>query len=91
MRSLPDISDPELLSKLYRPNVPHTKLPEREDEFGVYRISIDGVTVRYVEESYSVQVTVEGKLPSQTIEALKTDLLEKLRRLVKAPWVLDTI
>jgi hypothetical protein len=68
----------DLVETLYAPNVPHAKLPEIEDEFRVTRVSIDGVTVRYVEDGYDVRLTVEGKLPPDTVELVRSDLLKKL-------------
>jgi hypothetical protein len=44
----------------------------------VHRIKIAGVVVRYVEDTYSIQITVEGDLPQQTIDALTQDLREKM-------------
>jgi hypothetical protein len=68
----------DLLGALYAPDIPHSKLPEIEDEFRVHRVKIDGVTVRYVEEDRVVWLTVEGDLPRETVEQLRTDLLTKL-------------
>ena len=38
-----------LFARLYRPNVAHEKMVEIEGEYGVYRIRVEGVVVRYVE------------------------------------------
>ena len=53
----------DLVASLYSPPVPHETLPQNEDEHRVHRISVDGIVVKYVEESRSVQATVEGELP----------------------------
>jgi hypothetical protein len=70
--------DLDCVAKLYLPPVHHEPLPKVEDEYGVFRIKVDGVIVRYVEESWSIQMTVEGSLPQETIDLLTTDLVEKL-------------
>ncbi|MDD5271671.1 MAG: hypothetical protein PHU14_03015 [Methylovulum sp.] len=64
--------------ELYTPDVPHQLLPEIEDEYNVYRLVINGVTVRYVEHRDSIQVSVEGVLPEDLIERLKEDTVKKL-------------
>jgi hypothetical protein len=69
------------LTTLYRPNVPHELVPQEDDEFSVFRIKVDGIVVRYVEEMYSIQMTVEGDLQQRTFDALAADLLEKLTTL----------
>jgi hypothetical protein len=68
-----------VLKNLYSPNIPHQNIPKNEDdeEYNVYQICIEGVIVRYVEGSVSVQVTVEGELSEEIVEILKSDLLEK--------------
>ncbi|PPD39831.1 MAG: hypothetical protein CTY16_18295 [Methylobacter sp.] len=73
-----DINHIEMAKVLYTPDIPHTKLPEVEDEYNVHRLEIDGVIVRYVEDSRHIQVTVEGSLPENIIEQLKSDMLKKL-------------
>ena len=47
-------------------------------ELDVYRICIDGVVVRYCEESYHIMLTIEGTLPANTVNILVQDLLQKL-------------
>jgi hypothetical protein len=66
-------------------------MPENDDEYGVYRIRIDTVTVRYVEDSFAIQVTAEGLLPSEVIGRLQNDLVAKLEALEQAPVVCRTI
>ena len=72
----------DLLEVLYAPAVNHAKLPN--DEFRVHRVSVDGVTVRYVEGDYDVGLTVEGELPREIVELLCADLLEKLEAIENA-------
>lgn len=86
----PNKPDPILLARLYRPEVDHA--PEQlEDEdsgqYGVYRIVVDGVIVRYVEDFHSIAVTVEGRLPESTLDRLISDLVSKLTRLEGAEFV----
>lgn len=81
----------DLIENLYSPDIPHTKLPENEDEFRVYRISINDVTIRYVEESHYIQVTVEGHLPDEIISALKADLLNKFSLLENTECYIEDI
>ncbi len=69
------------IKKLYSPPVTHSELAQNEDEYGTYRILIDGTVVRYVEDAYGIQVTIEGSLSEITIELLEKDLLEKLESL----------
>ena len=68
----------DLVEKLYRPAVPHEVVLQGKDEFRVQRLSVDGVTVRYDEGRHDVTITVEGTLPIDIVEHLRTDLLKKL-------------
>jgi hypothetical protein len=77
--------DLDLFTKLYRPSVMHEELAGSEDEYNVDRIKVEGVVVRYVEEMQSVQLTVEGELPQEMLDALTHDLIEKLAVLENAP------
>lgn len=73
--------DLDLFARRYVPPVPHEKLGSLEDEPNTHRIKVEGVTVRYVEEMDSVQMTVEGELPQKTLDVLTKDLLDKLTAL----------
>jgi hypothetical protein len=79
----PDI---ELYAQLYVPPVPHQKIPEREDEFEVRRIDVNGVTVRYNEQGSSVLITIEGDLPASTADILVSDLADKLSALERRTY-----
>jgi len=61
-------------------------MPEVEEEHNVFRIRIDGIVVRYVEDSHSVQMTLEGVLPQVSVQTLVADLLAKLSALENAPY-----
>ena len=54
--------DLELFGTLYQPPIPHERLPDIPDEFGVRRIRVDGTIARYVEQPHAVQIVVEGEL-----------------------------
>ncbi len=81
----PDLT---VFADLYNPPVPHGKISTNEDEFRVYRIVVNGVTVRYVEDSWFIRITVEGDLPASTTETLTSDLLNKLSALEKVSYEL---
>ena len=74
----------EQIETLYVPDLADEIIAD--DEYNVFRARVGDVVVRYVEDSYVVQVTVEGPLPAGTVEELKVDLLEKLDVLEQAPW-----
>ena len=64
------------LSCLYEP--PVSFQPMNSQELRTHLICIDGVVVRYSEESYHIVVTVEGSLPTSILDILIEDLLHKL-------------
>lgn len=68
----------------YTPPVPHAAVAPVPDEHGVTRIVIDGVTVRYVEDTRTVRIVFEGELPEPTIERVVGDLWTKLAALERA-------
>ncbi|ELS05021.1 hypothetical protein Xen7305DRAFT_00047600 [Xenococcus sp. PCC 7305] len=70
--------DVNLIKDIYSFGFPCEQLPQDEDEYNVFRIKIDGVTVRFVEERYSVQATVEGELPDEKIVELQNRTLSKI-------------
>ena len=89
-RALPDL---KLLETLYKPDVA-TEIIEKNidldeeddgDEYGVYRIRVGNVIVRYVEDMYNIAVTVEGELPPNIVERLKNDVREKFAALEQVP------
>jgi hypothetical protein len=79
----------DLVADLYRPDADAVALPSSApDEHNVFRVVIDGVTVRFTEDQFPVQVCVEGILPDATIDALQRSVLDKLQRLHGAEWTL---
>lgn len=80
--------DLDVTSRLYQPAIPHEEIPrdeDKDDEYNVFRVRVDGVVVRFVSEYYQVQMTVEGDLPVETVEALATDFQSKLSCLQNVP------
>jgi hypothetical protein len=72
------IPDLKTVRGLYRPEIPHEEMPEREDEGSVFRVKIHDTVVRYVQETKSVVITVEGKLDDAVTKALVDDLRSKI-------------
>ncbi len=83
--------DLELFARLFRPPVPHEVLPKSEDEYGVHRVKIDDVVIRYVDHRYSVQLTIEGHLSEELQTRLSSDLLQKLTQLENADCSLNRL
>jgi len=77
--------DVNLIRKLYLPDVPHRVLPEIEGEYNIFRTSINGITIRFVEEMDVIQAIVEGALPDELIERIKKSTLEKISALENTP------
>jgi hypothetical protein len=73
--------DLDLFSKLYVPDISHEVVPQLENEYRVFRIKMNGVVVRYVQDSHAIQMTVEGLLPQDIVNALASDLQKKLTAL----------
>lgn len=80
---LPDL---ELFKSLYAPPVKFQALPENEDAFREHCISVDGVRVRFVEGSRSIDATIEGKLPRKTIERIVAHVGSTLTALESAAY-----
>lgn len=77
-----------LFATRYAPPMAHTRLPEQgEEDWNVTRISVDGVTVRFREETSSVHVMIEGELPVEVSEAIVEDTRRKLEELERQPYV----
>jgi hypothetical protein len=86
-------ASPEVKSieALYSPEVFHDPVPAIAEEYGVYRITVEGVTVRYVEDSFTIQVTIEGDLPELTIRHLVEDVRKKLAKLENTEFSAERI
>jgi len=70
--------DLDAARKLFCPAIPHEQIPQREAEYNVTRINVEGVLVRYVTELYSIVMTVEGQLAPAIVESLASDLGDKM-------------
>jgi hypothetical protein len=71
----------------FQPPIDHDTIPSVPEEWNVHRIVVEGVTVRYVDESNGVRVVVEGSLPAATVAALVEDVRAKLERADRGPYV----
>jgi hypothetical protein len=86
---MPDLS---IIPTLYRPEIPHQEVPQKDDEeHNTFRIEIEGTIIRYVEKTANIQMIVEGELPASSIEALKEDLRKKLSLLDRADWQVENV
>jgi len=70
----------------YSPPVAHEALPDEEGVPLVVRRVVDGVVVRYVEDSFAVHVVFEGILPVDLVAAIVADACAKLVALEGAPY-----
>ena len=77
--------------RLYVPSTQHESVPNVEDEYRIFRVRIDGVTVRFVEDSHGIQMTVEGQLPAPVLDTLSREICEKLAYLENVPCELVRI
>jgi hypothetical protein len=75
-----DKPDFEALSALYRLDET-SPTPENASEHNVYRVRVDGVTVRFTEDTCSVNALVEGRLSDVRLEELQSKTLATLERL----------
>lgn len=81
----------DIVPMLYRPPVPHDTLPSNEGEQGVYRIRIDGVVVRFVENSHAIQATIEGNLPREIVDQLRRHIIWAFEALEQCPVTCEDI
>jgi hypothetical protein len=61
-----------------------------DDEYNVFRIEIDGVTVRFTEESHRVKALVEGRLSDARLNDVQAHVQYGLSELHNALWQLRT-
>lgn len=78
------VVDPGLFFSRFSPPIPHCVL--ESDEYKVYRILIDGVVVRYVEDMFEIAVTVEGDLSPEKLVVLRQHGLDTYSRLEGVPY-----
>ncbi len=63
-------------------------LDARHDEHNVWRIVVDGVVVRFTEESHRIAAMVEGRLTEPRLRALQEHVLSQLYALYGCAWEL---
>ena len=68
----------------YTPPITHETI--ESDNFRRHIIIIDGVTVRYDEDSWDISVTVEGQLPQDMINVLKDHGVKTFSELEATPY-----
>lgn len=75
----------DILPELYRPDLAHVVLPEDEHDHRMHRIRVGAILVRYAEDMFTIQVTVEGQLASDDLARLRSDLIASLEALEQSP------
>jgi hypothetical protein len=76
--------DADAAEKIFQPPVEFEPLGGPQ-EFGVHRIRVNDVTIRYEEDIHDIEVTFEGALPQKLINTIVKDLQAKLARLERSP------
>ena len=79
----------EKIRTIYVPPVPHESLQEIDDEFNVFRILVDGVVIRFVEEDLFIQVTIEGDISQDTLQIVKKHILKVMSQLENEECTLE--
>lgn len=86
------IPDLDSFTTLFKPPLHRDEVAATgENEYGTHRIRIDGIIVRYVEETDCIQLTIEGELPQSSLAVLSKDLQEKLSKMENVPCELNPI
>ena len=81
--------DLDVLRELYLVDEDTRLLENRDDDdYNVYRIEIDGVTVTFKEETYRVTALVEGRLSESRLSDVQTHVQHALAELHNALWQL---
>ena len=83
--------DLDLFATLFSPGLVHSPMPDDPEDFGVHRIHVDDIVVRYVERMESVKVVVEGQLRDEIASALVEDLGRKLSALEHSEYVVTEL
>ena len=84
-----DAPDFDALAALYRLDEA-APLPEEGPEYNMFHVAIDGVTVRFTEDRFSVQAIVEGRLSDDRLAALQRQTLAMLERLDASAWEIES-
>lgn len=80
------VPDFALHASRYTPPFEHEKLPDGDGYPRVFRVSVDGVIVRYVEDLPHVRITVEGQLAPDKLAALVESARSRLEALERARY-----
>jgi hypothetical protein len=83
-----DAPDFGALAELYRLDET-TPAPERGSGHNVFRVVVDGVSVRFTEDGWSVQAIVEGRLSEARLMALQSKTLATLQQLDASAWEIE--
>jgi hypothetical protein len=83
-----DAPDFDALDALYRLDE-STAPAEQGSEYNVYRAVIDGVSVKFTEDRWSIKALVEGRLSGARLGELQRATLATLRRLEASDWEIE--
>lgn len=89
----PSVSDRQVreIESLYCSPFDRSPAVEDEEKYGSYRLSIDGVTVRFDEELFGITVTVEGELQQSKIDAILSTLEARLASIEDTAYTTQSI
>ncbi|NHZ44192.1 hypothetical protein [Massilia aquatica] len=59
---------------------------EDKRSYNVYRVEIDGILVRFMEDRFFVSAMVEGRLADERLRSLQQNTLATLCQLEQAEW-----
>ncbi|WP_280156364.1 hypothetical protein [Piscinibacter sp. XHJ-5] len=80
--------DFDALDALYRVD-PTAPPPEQGSDHNIFLATIDGITVRFKEDGWSVQAMVEGRLSDLRLDELKRATLATLEKLDAGEWEIE--
>lgn len=76
------------LLKLYRVD-DDAPTPIEGEEYNEFKVVVEGITVRFTEDWFSVDVVVEGRLTEERLKTLQSHTLETLSKLDGAEWEVE--
>ena len=79
------------IKNLYQSPFTNDVATEDDEQCGRYRLEIQGTTVRFDEDMYSIVVTVEGDLPAETIEVILSNLKNRLSTIENTTYTVTQI
>jgi hypothetical protein len=82
------VPDLALVAQVYRCTGAVALAQTDSDDYNVWRIELDGVIVRFTEESHQIRAMVEGTLSDLRLRALQRHVLETLSALHHTAWEL---